>query len=295
VKDIGIVANLEKPGASEAARDIAVRLRRAGARVKFEQELSQQHFPGEETWRLGEADGPEGLVVLGGDGTLISAFRRQGGHTVPMLGVNLGGLGFLTGIGLEQVPAALDDLLAGRMVVRRVHTLSSSCWRARRRVFSGCAVNDAVIGRGGMARVIRMEASLDGEYLTTYNADGLIVATPTGSTAYSLSAGGPVLSPGLPAFLINPICPHSLANRPLVIPIACSLSVVLRCPPRGTFLTLDGQVGFPLEAEDEIRLARGRRPLELLVPEEKSYYLVLRQKLGWGGTSLGGDWSGETL
>ena len=289
MKTVGIVGNSAKTRAPEVALDIARRLRRVGVEVFFEEDLARL-LPGRprvSRWRLEENDSPEVLIVLGGDGTMISTFRRQGSHSVPMLGINLGGLGFLTEVPLDGVAPALVDLVAGRMTVRRVHTLGCRCLRRGRTVFRGTAVNEAVIGRGGMARVIRMEAFLDGRYLTEYQADGLIVATPTGSTAYSLSAAGPILGSGLEAFVVNPICPHSLTNRPLVIPSRGRLNVIVRTAVE-TWLTLDGQVGYPLEPGDEIGFSRGRRSLRLLSPPGESYYHILRRKLGWAGTSLAG-------
>lgn len=290
MKTVGIVGNSQKTRAPEVALDIARRLRRAGTEVFFEEDLARL-LPGRPRvfrWRPGEGEFPKVLIVLGGDGTMISTFRRQGARSVPMLGINLGGLGFLTEVPLDGVPRALRDLVAGRMTMRRVHTLGCGCRRRGRMVFRGTAVNEAVIGRGGMARVIRMEAFLDGEYLTEYQADGLIVATPTGSTAYSLSAAGPILGPELGAFVINPICPHSLTNRPLVIPARGRLGVIVRTAVE-TWLTLDGQVGFPLEPDDEVVFSRGPRSLRLLSPPGESYYHILRRKLGWAGTPLAGE------
>ncbi len=282
MKTVGITANLAKENALDAAGDLCRRLRRAGFAVFVEEKLAGLLGEEKQRWTPSFGPGPEVLIVLGGDGTLISTFRGLGGGNIPLLGVNLGGLGFLTGIPLEHVPEMVREMKRGTLVRNSLATLDCRCSRGGRELFRSVAVNDAVIGKGGRARVIRMEAFLDGEYLTSYLADGLIVATPTGSTAYSLSAGGPVLGPDVPAFLINPICPHTLTNRPLVVSHRSVFKTRLLTAPAGTSLTIDGQVEAVLEKGDLVEIRRHRRPLILLTLAGNTYYRVLKKKLHWG-------------
>lgn len=286
MKTIGIVANLEKEDALGRAGEIARRLERSGAEAIFEQELAVARGSRDPFFELEEAgEGISALVVLGGDGTMIRTFRRLERREIPLLGINLGGLGFLTEFRVEDIDRALDGLLRGRLGREERMTLDGACLRSGREAEKFTALNEIVIGKGGTARVIKMEAFLDADYLTAYMADGIIIATPTGSTGYSLSAQGPIVSPQTGVILINPICPHTLTNRPIIIGGEKTIRVILKTAPEGTSLTVDGQIGFPLEADDEVVVRTGRDRLRLLTDPAANYYSILRSKLNWGGRS----------
>jgi NAD+ kinase len=222
------------------------------------------------------------LIVLGGDGTLLSVARLVGGRDVPILGVNLGGLGFLTEITLDELFPLLGEILGGELRLSRRMLLQVHVHREGARVAEYTVLNDAVINKGALSRIVDLETYLDGEYVTTYRADGLILSTPTGSTAYCLSAGGPVVHPALEALVLIPICPHTLANRPAVLPGGAKVEVVQGSEGEDVFLTLDGQVGFPLRYRDVVEARRAEQRIALVASPKKSYYQVLRTKLKWG-------------
>jgi NAD+ kinase len=223
----------------------------------------------------------DAVIVLGGDGTLLHATRLFGANGVPLIGINLGSLGFLTEVKLDGMYDALECLLSGRYEVEERMLLSVEVARDSVVVSRYLALNDAVINKGALARIIDLEVSVGSQPVLHTRSDGLIIATPTGSTAYSLSAGGPILYPTLEAVIIAPICPHSLTNRPLVIPERQNLEVCLR---RGqdVMLTVDGQVGMPLLQNDCLRIHRAQETLKLLLPFGNSFFKLLREKLRWG-------------
>ncbi len=221
------------------------------------------------------------VLVLGGDGTLLAVARVAGEREVPILPVNLGSLGFLTSVKLDELYAVLEEVLAGKHRISDRIQLDTevvrggSVWQRHR------ALNDAVLSKA-TARIIDMELSIDGRYVCSYRADGLIIATPTGSTAYSLSAGGPIVYPLLDSFVITPICPHSLTNRPLVIPDSLELELGFQAGDNAAYLTVDGQVGVELRAGDHVRIRKAATRLKLVRPLRKTYFEILRSKLKWG-------------
>jgi len=286
MKNIGIVANLNKKQAKARAKKIAASLRKKGLRVVFEKSLADSLEEGGGGFTLEKAPGNlEALIVLGGDGTLMSTFRGLGRRNIPLLGINLGGLGFLTEFRLSDVPKVLRDLSRGDLRAEKRMTLDCAVLRKNEVLETFTAVNDIVVGKGGLARVIQMEALVDGEYLTSYMADGIIAATPTGSTAYSLSAQGPIVSPQTDTILLNPICPHTLTNRPIILSGKKRIEVRLISAPDDTALTVDGQIGLPLRRGDVIRLSRGKKFLRLFTRADYTYFHILRSKLHWGGRS----------
>lgn len=222
------------------------------------------------------------LVVLGGDGTLLSVARLVGAKEVPILGVNLGGMGFLTEIPREELYEALEEVLSGHYQYTERLMLTAHIHRQGERIAAYSVLNDVVINKGALARIIEMETSIGGEYVTTYRADGLIISTPTGSTAYSLAAGGPIVYPSLQALVLTPICPHMLTNRPLVIPDGVRIEVVLISQNEDVYLTLDGQVGFALRYRDVVEVKTSENALKLIKSSHRNYYEVLRAKLKWG-------------
>ena len=222
------------------------------------------------------------LIVLGGDGTLLAAARLAGERQVPILPVNLGGLGFLTSVTLDDLYPVLEQAIRGEARYSERVLLESRVMRNGKPSHCARALNDAVLNKAALARIIDLELRVNGEFVTNYKADGLIVATPTGSTAYSLSAGGPIMYPIVSAFVITPICPHTLTNRPLVIPDSAKIEIGFAAGEAPIYLTVDGQVGVELQANDVVALNAAPERLRLVRPQEKTYFSVLRDKLKWG-------------
>ncbi len=222
------------------------------------------------------------LIVLGGDGTLLATARLLGDHPVPILPVNLGGLGFLTSVTLEELYPVLEQVLAGKHRISERPLLLANVVREGKTVESHRALNDAVLNKTALARMIEFDLRIDDIYVCSFRADGLILSTPTGSTAYSLSAGGPIVYPVLDAFIITPICPHMLTNRPLVIPDRMTIEVTFRAGEESVFLTIDGQVGVELEASDRVIVRKSSQVLRLVRPARRTYFEILRNKLKWG-------------
>jgi NAD+ kinase len=222
------------------------------------------------------------LIVLGGDGTLLSAARLAAERKVPILPVNLGGLGFLTTVSQDETYSILEEIFAGRHRVSERVMLEAEVVRGGAVIRRQIALNDAVLNKAALARIMDLELRVDGEYVTTYKADGLILSTPTGSTAYSLAADGPIVYPTVEAFIVTPICPHTLTNRPLVIPDSALIEVDFKAEDDAVFLTLDGQVGIELLRGDHVRVRKAAQKLLLVRPAKKTYYQILRSKLKWG-------------
>ena len=222
------------------------------------------------------------LIVFGGDGTLLSAARALGGHDVPILAVNLGGLGFLTSVTLDELYPLMEQLLAGEYHTSDRMMLDAEILRKGKPSEIQCALNDTVANKGEKARMLDFDVHVDGQHVGRYRADGLIVATPTGSTAYSLAAGGPIIDPSLDAFIITPICPHMLTNRPLVIPSSSRIDLDFTAASEPVYLSLDGQISFQLEPADRVRITKSAKRVALVRPPSKSYFQILRSKLRWG-------------
>ncbi|MDX1453874.1 MAG: NAD(+) kinase [Gammaproteobacteria bacterium] len=223
-------------------------------------------------------------IVIGGDGTLLHTARQLAPHGVPIVGVNAGRLGFLADIPREALTTTLDDLFAGKFISETRHMLRAEVFRADGKVdWTDKALNDVVVQKRDVGRMIEFETHIDGNYVCTHRADGLVVSTPTGSTAYALSAGGPIVHPALDAIAIVPICPHTLSDRPLVIGGEADVDIVMRqADGSGAQVVLDGQESSPLAAGDRVRISRAERSLQLLHPAGHDYYHLLRHKLHWG-------------
>jgi NAD+ kinase len=228
------------------------------------------------------ADASQLLLVLGGDGTLLAAARLAAPRGIPVLPINMGSLGFLTNFTLQELHPALDDTLEGRFSLSERILISVDLVRDGKVIDAQRVLNEVVINKGALARMIELELIIDGGFVCRYRADGLIVSTPTGSTAYSLSAGGPIVHPAVESFVITPICPHMLSDRPLVIRDSSSIEMKLSGNTESVFLTLDGQRGIPLQPADFVRASRAKEMLKLIQPPKKSYFEILRNKLKWG-------------
>ncbi len=222
------------------------------------------------------------LIVLGGDGTLLATARALNRKPVPILAVNLGGLGFLTVITCEELYPTLEQVLAGSYRSERRVQIEGEMVRTDEVLASFLALNDVVLNKGAIARILDFEVFVDGQFISTYRSDGLIVSTPTGSTAYSLAAGGPVTAPTVNAFILTPICAHTLTNRPVVLPDNVTIEVVLKTERESAYLTVDGQVGIAARSEDMLRVRKSSSYVELIQPPSRNYFEVLRQKLKWG-------------
>ncbi|HYO56536.1 NAD(+)/NADH kinase [Archangium sp.] len=222
------------------------------------------------------------VVVLGGDGTLIHAARLLDGRPTPILGVNLGSLGFMTEIPVEELFSALDEVLAGRFKVDSRMKLHCRLVREGRVVVEDEVLNDVVINKGALARIADHEVSIEGVPIATYKADGVILSTPTGSTAYSLSAGGPIVHPSVDCTVLSPICSHALTHRPIIVPADRTIRIALASETADTFLTLDGQTGHSLQCGDSIEVVRSPNRVNLVRNTRVGYFTILRQKLHWG-------------
>ena len=221
------------------------------------------------------------IVVLGGDGTLLSMARAVGDLGVPLLGVNLGELGFLTATTLDEMFPALEAWLAGRMAIDERMMLSARVLRNGQAIGAYAALNDVVITKSAMSRIVNLSVSVEGQYATAYRADGLIISTPTGSTAYSLSAGGPILFPSMDAIVLTPICSHTLTNRPIVLPAGQRVEVTL-LTDQEVMVTVDGQVGLNLREGDTVEVRQATARIRLVRFPQQGFFSVLRTKLKWG-------------
>ncbi len=222
------------------------------------------------------------LIVLGGDGTLLATARALNRKPVPILAVNLGGLGFLTLITREELYPTLESVLKGEYRSERRVQIEGSLIRNDEVITTFLALNDAVLNKGAISRILDFELHVNGQFVSSYKSDGLIVSTPTGSTAYSLAAGGPITVPTVQAFVVTPICAHTLTHRPLVLPDTASIEIAVTTHREAAYLTVDGQVGIATHSEDRVRLKKADSYVELIQSPNKDYFKILRQKLKWG-------------
>ena len=283
IQTIGIISRPRRSNLDVVVPPLLKWLQAHGVETFYDVETagSLPHEPKGKT-RQQVADSSQLLLVLGGDGTLLAAARLAAPRGIPILPINMGSLGFLTSFTLDELYPALEDALAGRFSVSERVMLHVELERAGKIVESQNVLNEAVINKGALARMIELELSIDAEFVCRYRADGLIVASPTGSTAYSISAGGPIVHPAVESFVITPICAHMLTDRPLVVRDSSSIDMKLTGNTESVFLTLDGQRGIPLQATDGVRISRAKERLMLIQPAKKSYFEILRNKLKWG-------------
>jgi len=288
IKTVGIISKPKKPELRQVVPALRQWLSERGLEVLLDRETGLSIEPAESgTPRSELAARVDLAVVLGGDGTLLSAARAIGERDIPVLAVNLGSLGFLTSVTLEELYAALEQVLAGRYSVNarrklRVEVRRETGLGEPETVACYHALNDAVLNKAAIARILDFDAFLDGEFVSTFKADGLIMATPTGSTAYSLAAGGPIVLPAVDAVLITPIASHTLTNRPLVVPGDSTIEVVVKSEEETVFLTVDGQVGLSIHNNDRVVCRLSPETVRLVRAPGKSYFEVLRSKLKWG-------------
>jgi NAD+ kinase len=282
-RKIGIISRPRRSNLSEVVPPLLRWLEERGVHVTYDQETAGSVTgPSKGHSREQVASTSELLLVLGGDGTLLAAARVAAAKGIPILPINMGSLGFLTSFMLEELYPALEDILAGRLTISERVMLHVELHRGGKIIDKQSVLNEVVVNKGALARMVELELSIDNTFVCRYRADGLIVASPTGSTAYSLSAGGPIVHPAVESFIITPICPHTLSDRPVVVRDTSTIDVKLSAGTESVFLTLDGQKGIPLQATDHIGISRAAQLLKLIQTPQKSYFEILRNKLKWG-------------
>src|SRR5512143_2798501 len=285
---IGIVAKKNKPEVVAIASHLVEWLSTRKIEVYLEGEFGKllPATPSAGRWHSVERgeipDHEEMMIVLGGDGTLLSVARQVWNRNIPILGVNLGGLGFLTEITLDELYPVLERIVQDDFVADEREVLNAGVIRSGKRIAEFIVLNDAVINKGALARIIDLETTINGEHLSTFRSDGLIISTPTGSTAYNLSAGGPIVYPSLHTIIITPICPHTLTIRPIIIPDDVKIRALLKSRDEEVTLTLDGQQGFSLAFEDVVEVGKAEGRILLIKSPYRQYFELLREKLKWG-------------
>ncbi len=287
VRRFGLLVKYRHPRASETTARVLREIRVSGGQAYLSEEYrgrlgevvdrEAQWLPPSE-W----AAAVDCMVVIGGDGTFLQAVRAIAGRPIPVLGIHLGRLGFLTEVTVEEVPTVFEAFRRGRLQVQPRMLLQATVEGAAGRLGPFTVLNDVVVNKAALARIIDLRVTVDGEFLTNYRVDGLIVATPTGSTAYSLSAGGSIVYPTVPVVLLTPICPHALTQRPILLPDTARVEVVLEAEHEDVVVTLDGQQGCPLGFGDRVIVQKAPEPLRFVTHPERSFFETLRMKLKWG-------------
>ncbi|MBL8237007.1 MAG: NAD(+)/NADH kinase [Bryobacterales bacterium] len=282
IRTVGIISRPNIVSAPDVLGPLLVWLADRGIQVRLDLISAQYLKRSDGIDRDSVPDGTQLIIVLGGDGTLLSAARAINGRPIPLFAVNLGSLGFLTATTLEQLYPELERMFRGehRIGIRRM--LHCDVYRGDEHIASYEALNDVVLTKMALARVIDLEVYWDRHFICKYKADGLIISTPTGSTAYSLAAGGPIIFPQVAALAITPICPHMLTNRPVILPDSGEITVWVRSEGEESYLTVDGQVGQPLKRDDRVVCRSSEHTLQLVRPPKMLFFDVLRQKLKWG-------------
>jgi len=288
IKRIGIVVKPHQPDALSTLCGLVAWLRELGIILVGGPEIERERIEHETGCAVDTRENDslaanvDLMLVLGGDGTMISTARMVGDAEVPVLGVNYGGLGYLAEFRIEELYSALESILAGHYRIEKRVMLAVELLRGDEPVTRNRILNDVVINKSALARIIEIDAYLNQQFVNSFRADGLIVSTPTGSTAYNLSAGGPVIYPSMNAVVITPICPFTLSNRPIVVPDESVIELRLKTRNEEVALTLDGQVGLPLQAEDVVVIRKSKTTFNLVQPMSRNYFDVLRDKLRWG-------------
>jgi NAD+ kinase len=282
IRTAALIGKYRSPEVAESLRVLSTFLRERGVRVLIEEGTAASVGAAGFDVASYEAIGDEAdvAVVLGGDGTMLHSARRLAETGVPLVGVNQGRLGFMTDIARQDMLASMEDLLAGRFQAEQRFLLDAEVLRGGLRVFQTLALNDVVVNKGDIGRMIEMKVEVDGEFLYVLRADGMIVATPTGSTAYALSANGPILQPSIAGIAVVPLCPHALSNRPITISDKSRVDLTL-VPPHDGRVHFDGQARFDARAGDCVRIERSSHSVTLLHPPGYSYFAMLREKLHW--------------
>lgn len=288
IKRLGIVLKPHQPQALKTLCDLTLWLGQRGIELVGGPEIERERIEHETGCSIDEvesdalANAVDLILVLGGDGTMIATARLIGDAEIPVLGVNYGGLGFLTEFRIEELYGGLEMILDGNYRLDKRVMLDVELRRGSDVVARNRVLNDVVINKSALARIIEIEAYLNQQFVSSFRADGLIVSTPTGSTAYNLSAGGPIIFPSMNAVVVTPICPFTLSNRPLVVPDGAVIELLMKSDQEDITLTLDGQVGIPVTLDDRVVIRKSRTTFNLIQPSNRNYFDVLRDKLRWG-------------
>jgi NAD+ kinase len=282
IKHVGVVVKPNHAQAWQTACELAAWLKNHDIKLIGNPRREAEICPLEEVSVEEFQEIADLIVVLGGDGTMISTTRLLGEREIPVLGINYGSLGYLTEFRIEEMFQALENILDGSYEIDRRVMLEVEHWRGAEKLETGRVLNDVVINKSVLARIIEIEVKLNEQYVNSFRADGLIVATPTGSTAYNLSAGGPIVYPSMNAVVLTPICPFTLTNRPIVTPDTAEINLRLMSEAEGVVLTLDGQIGYPMLTGDDAVIRKSRTSFNLVQPPNRNYFDVLRNKLKWG-------------
>jgi NAD+ kinase len=288
IKRIGIVLKPHQPDALKTICDLVVWLAERDITLVGGPEIERERIAHQTGCAVPQVESDELaaevdlMLVLGGDGTMIATARMVGDHEVPVLGVNYGGLGYLAEFRIQELYSALESILSGNYRLDRRVMLAVELRRGEEPPKTSRVLNDVVINKSALARIIEIETYFDRYYVSSFRADGLIVSTPTGSTAYNLSAGGPVIFPSMNAVVITPICPFTLSNRPIVVPDNAEIELLLKTDNEEVALTLDGQVGFEMKVGDRVVIRKSRTTFNIIQPSNRNYFDVLRDKLRWG-------------
>jgi NAD+ kinase len=281
---VGVIAKPNEPRATALAIAIAKWAAKYGLSLLVDEALSGAPAPAVVASHQSIAEESQVLIVLGGDGTMIASARLVAGRGTPVLGINLGSLGYMTEFSVEDVDAALERVAQGNYEVENRTMLDWCITRDNCNTAHDSVLNDVVLNKSALARVIEIGCRIGGAEVTTYRADGLIVSTPTGSTAYNLSAGGPIIYPKTSAISIAPICPHTLTNRPIVLPDSVEIELHLITREQDVMLTSDGQIGFRLLGGDSVRITKSSKTFDMIRPVDRDYFQILRDKLKWSGS-----------
>jgi len=288
IKRIGIVLKPHQPDALKTICELIQWLSQRGIELVGGPEIEREQVEHETGCSVTEVE-PASLaasvdliLVLGGDGTMISTARMIGDYEVPVLGVNYGGLGYLAEFRIEELYLGLESILSGNYRLDKRVMLHVDLERDESPIAVNRVLNDVVINKSALARIVEIDVFLNQLFVNSFRADGLIISTPTGSTAYNLSAGGPVIFPSMNAIVITPICPFTLSNRPIVVPDDAIIELRLKTDQEEVALTLDGQVGFPLKVDDRVVIRKSNTTFNLIQPSNRNYFDVLRDKLRWG-------------
>lgn len=282
IKKVAILVKPEDPEAFKTGQEVSVWLKQRGIEVIGEPLVLSKIVDSSSPSAAEAGSGADLIIVLGGDGTMISAARLVENREIPVIGINYGGLGYLTEFRIEEIYDALETVLRGEFVAENRAMLDVEHLNGNETYLRGRVLNDVVINKTVLARIIEIDVTLNGEFVNSFRADGLIIGTPTGSTAYNLSAGGPIIHPSVSSVVITPICPFTLTNRPLVVSDDSEIEVCLRNESDGVMLTLDGQVGAPMKLNDRLRIRKSKTSFKLIRPTNRNYFDVLRSKLKWG-------------
>ena len=280
IKFVGVVVKPDFPEAWTTASELSKWFEKRGIKTFTEKQNDDSEI--ETVSREIFKENADLIVVLGGDGTMISTSRLTGSREIPVLGINYGSLGYLTDFRIEEMTAALEAILNGDYEIDHRVMLDVAHLRGEQILATGRVLNDVVINRAVLAKIIEVEITLDELHVNSFRADGMIVATPTGSTAYSLSAGGPIVYPSMNAVVLTPVCPFTLTNRPIIVPDTAEIKLKLKSKSEGVMLTLDGQVGYQMLTDDSVIIRKSATSFNLVQPPNRNYFDVLRNKLKWG-------------